>query len=235
MHQADRVVRRYDLEYLDQRSDLPNLHELLPLNRVSLLSRITVTGMDETGAGESLPPIEFGYRGFDPEHHNDLVEISGADLPSTSLADPSHELVDLTGNGTPDILEMNGTVRWWRNLGDGRFDPPQEMRQAPPRVLAEQGVLMLDADGDGRVDLLIADEFQAGYFPMEHTAEWDRSSFIPHRRAPSFALKDPEVKLINLDGDGVTDALRSGTFLECWFNLGRDGWGDAAPCRPRGS
>ena len=49
---------------------------------------------------------------------------TGTDLPARSLADPDLELVDLFGNGLPDILEMNGTVRYWRNLGGGRFDLP---------------------------------------------------------------------------------------------------------------
>ena len=51
-------------------------------------------------------------------------------MPATSLAHPDLELVDLFGNGLPDILEMNGTVRYWRNLGGGRFDLPREMRTA---------------------------------------------------------------------------------------------------------
>ena len=34
----------------------------------------------------------------------------------------SYELVDLFGNGLPSVFQMNGAVRYWRNLGDGRFD-----------------------------------------------------------------------------------------------------------------
>ena len=39
--------------------------------------------------------------------------------------------MDLFGNGLPDIVEMNGRVRYWRNLGNGRFDLPRPMRDAP--------------------------------------------------------------------------------------------------------
>ena len=46
---------------------------------------------------------------------------------------------------------------------------------------------------------------------------WARRSFRPYRLAPSFDLEDPEVRLVDLDGDGVTDAIRSGSRLECFF------------------
>src|SRR5690606_41396136 len=66
---------------------------------------------------------------FPPRRSSDLLE--GRDLPAQSLASPDLELADLFGNGLPDILEMNGTVRYWRNLGGGRFDVPRPMRDAP--------------------------------------------------------------------------------------------------------
>ena len=57
--------------------------------------------------------------------------MQGADLPARSLSNRDLELVDLFGNGLPDVLEMNGSVRYWRNLGGGRFDRPREMTSAP--------------------------------------------------------------------------------------------------------
>jgi hypothetical protein len=53
---------------------------------------------------------------------------------------------------------------------------------------------------------------------------WDSRSFHRYRQAPSFDLKDPEVRLVDLDGDGVTDAVRSGSRLECFFNDPKEGW-----------
>ena len=81
---------------------------------------------------EWLPPLEFNYTRFEPAGRH-FLPLQGRDLPATSLAHPDLELVDLFGNGLPDILEMNGTVRYWRNLGGGRFDLPREMRTAPCR------------------------------------------------------------------------------------------------------
>lgn len=177
-----------------------------------------------TPRSEWLPPLEFGYTLFAPDERR-FAPVTGADLPARSLANANMELVDLFGNGLPDILEMNGTVRYWRNLGVGRFDLPCSMRDAPVGlVLADSGVQLIDADGDGRTDLLTSHSGMSGYFPLAFDGRWDRRSFQRFQIAPSFNLEDPEVKLVDLDGDGLTDVLRSGTRFECFFNQHGRGW-----------
>ena len=220
--QADqeRLTRTYHLDYLDRQSDA-----VLPLNRASLLHQVRVEGHDGT-ASEFLPPLEFAYSRFTPNQQK-FIAISGA-LPAGSLARPEYELADLFGNGLPDILEMNGTVRYWRNLGNGRFDQPKLMSEAPAGLqLADHGVQMIDADGDGRIDLLVHRDGLSGYFPLRFDGLWDNKSFQRYQFAPSFDFEDPNVKLLDLTGDGVTDAIRSGTRLECFFNDAKKGWYDS--------
>ena len=218
--EEDHLVRVYDLIYLDQRAEMDHLQ---PLNSVSLLSQIKVFGHDGDRT-EELPPLEFGYTRFEPQRR-DFFPLQGADLPSHSLADPDMELVDLFGNGLPDVLEMNGIVRYWRNRGNGKFEMPREMKDAPAGLrLSEPGVQLIDADGDGRTDLMVSTETLTGYFPLQFGGQWDRRSFHRYQRGPSFSLEDPEVRLLDLDGDAVTDAIRSGTRLECFFNDAKEGW-----------
>ncbi|MGH7491838.1 MAG: SpvB/TcaC N-terminal domain-containing protein [bacterium] len=220
---TDILTRSYHLIYLDQRG-LPAGQ--LPRNGVSLLSQIRVEGHDGDQS-ESLPPLEFGYTRFEPEAR-DFFPLAGSDLPPFSLANPDFELVDLMGNGLPDVLQMNGVVRYWRNLGNGRFDLPREMKEAPAGLqLADAGVQMIDANGDGRTDLLVTKPGLSGYFPLRFSPEvsgWDRRSFQRYELAPSFNLEDPEVKLVDMDGDGVTDAIRSGSRLEIFFSDPQHGW-----------
>jgi len=224
---VDTLTRTYHLVYLG-----PNSAQL-PLNGVSLPSQIKVEGHN-SAQSEFLPPLEFAYTRFEPEKR-DFFPITGADLPPSSLAHPEFELVGLFGNGLPDILEMNGTVRYWRNRGSGRFDLPREMKTAPAGFhLADKGVQLIDANGDGRMDLLITTESLAGYFPLQFGGLWDRRSFRPYQFAPSFDLEDPEVRLVDLDGDGVTDAIRSGTRLECFFNDPEKGWHQTLRVERRG-
>ncbi len=201
-----------------------------PYNAASLLKQIDVIGFDDQGnrydgqvhdgqlRERQLPPLEFGYTQFNPAKRKFEV-VTGDDLPSRSMGNSNMELVDLHGAGLPDFLEMNGAVRYWRNRGNRHFDIPQPMQDAPAgRSLAAIGVQMLDADGDGRTDLMVSGEPLAGYFPLEFPARWNQRTFQRYRYAPSFNLEDPEVRLIDLDGDGITDVLRSGTRLECFFN-----------------
>jgi len=206
----ERLVRTYRLRYAEA-----------PLNGVLLLRSVEVVGWDGV---DRLPPLEFGYSSFDPSTRRDLFPVSGEEPPVASLARPDYELADLNGDGLPDVLEMNGTVRYWRNLGGGRFDRPRPMRDTPAGVaLADPGVQLLDADGDGRIDLVVTQNGLSGYYPLRFDGRWDRASFRRYRQAPSTGLEGPEIRLVDLDGDGVTDALRSGTRLECFFNRPREG------------
>ncbi|HEX6044699.1 MAG TPA: SpvB/TcaC N-terminal domain-containing protein, partial [Pyrinomonadaceae bacterium] len=194
-----------------------------PLNGVSLLSQIQVTGID--GAKQQLlPPLTFDYTRFVPKTQR-FFPVSGPELPAESLAHSDRELVSLFGNGLLDILQMNGVVRYWRNLGNGQFDRPRAMAHAPAGVeLRAPGVQLLDANGDGHADLLISDEILSGYYSLNFDGTWNTKSFQKYKFAPSFSLKDPEVRLIDLDGDGITDAVRSGSRMECFFQDPKEGW-----------
>ncbi|MDT4331860.1 SpvB/TcaC N-terminal domain-containing protein [Methylomonas sp. MED-D] len=217
--QADqeRLTRNYHLDYLDQLGDAD-----LPANGASLLARIRVEGRDGQ-ATEFLPPLTFDYSRFQPKAQT-FFAVRGP-LPAASLAHPEYELADLFGNGLPDIVQLNGTARYWRNLGDGRFAEPRPMADAPAGLnLGQAGVQLIDADGDGRIDLLVHRDNLSGYFPLRYDGLWDKSAFRRYTVAPSFNFQDPEVKLVDLTGDGVTDAIRSSNRLEVFFNDRNVGW-----------
>ncbi len=212
-------VRDYELAYTQDAA-----------NSVSLLSSVTVAGYgdpDSNGdqAIERLPPVSFGYTRFEPRARR-FVPLAGT-LPALSLANPNVELVDLAGTGLPDIVEIDNGIRFWRNRGHGRFDPPRDMRRAPAGLaLSRAGVQLMDADGDGRTDLLVSTPEASGFFPITTEGAWDARIFSRHRVAPTFQLDDPDVRLIDLNGDGIIDALRSGTRLDCFFNTPGAGWQD---------
>ncbi len=215
-------VRTYQFRYLDEREGLE--HEL-PLNGTSVLSQFLIEGHRE-GETQHLPPLEFSYTQFSPAGR-DFFPLEGADLPVSSLASPQLELVDLFGNGLPDFLEMNGAVRYWRNLGNGKFDLPRLMKEAPAGLqLGTPGVQLGDADGNGQPDLIVTTRGLSGYYPLQREGGWSRQSFRRYSHSPSVGLQDPSVALADLTGDGVMDAIRSGNRLECYFNDPQEGWSE---------
>ena len=101
----DLLVRIYQMVYLDDRvaaGELPIATR--PLNSVSLLSQIRMQGHDR-GETEQLPPLEFGYTRFDPARRRfQPLTAGGESMPARSLGNEDFELVDLFGNGLPDIV-----------------------------------------------------------------------------------------------------------------------------------
>jgi RHS repeat-associated protein len=207
---ADRLVRTYELVYVDDRVNTGEWpHTRVPRNGVSLLSQVRVVGHDGE-ATQDLPPLEFGYTPFDPSEQS-FQPCSAVDhaMPPQALGHEDFEMVDLFGNGLPDIVQMNGSIQFWRNLGDGVFDSPRTMDQAPLGVaLNDPGVQFGDLNGDGRADLLV--QQQGGYFPLSFEGRFSRQGFVRYEQMPTFNLQEPEVRFLDLDGDGVVDLLRTG-------------------------
>ena len=169
-------------------------YEQAPFNGASLLARVDAGRHRRRPAPrhEPLPPLTFGYTAFEPQPRAGSARSPAPACRPRSLGDPTMALVDLRGNGLPDIVELGGTARYWRNRGDGRFDLPRAMTEAPPQRLGDPGVQLLDADGDGRADLLVTSrDRRRGYFPMTFAGGWSRRSFSRYRQAPTVSLDDP--------------------------------------------
>jgi RHS repeat-associated protein len=215
----ERLVRTYRLIYLDER-DVPI--EQLPLNGASLLSQVLVEGHDGELV-ESMPPLEFGYTAFQPARRK-YQPLNGS-RPDRSLGHPEFELADLFGNGLPSVVEFDKQPRFWRNRGNSRLDLMHTMETAPAGVqLGDPGVQLLDANGNGRMDLMVLDRLRGGYYPLTLNGQWNQHGFVRYRSAPAINLDAPDVRLLDLDGDGVTDALRTGPQFELYYNDPDLGW-----------
>ena len=219
---AAEETRSYELTYRDETGELP-------ANGLSQLVQIDVVGHDGDDS-QSFPPLEFGYTAFDPGERS-FDRLTG-ELPDRSLGSDTLELADLDGNGLPDLVEIDETIRYWENLGDGEFDEPQGMDRSPAGLsLADEEVRLMDVDGDGRIDLQATKDGLAGYFPQSFDGGWSEESFQPYDVVPTVPLDDPSTSLVDLNGDGVTDAIQSGQLPTFFENDPETGWSEARPGR----
>ncbi|MBS1581381.1 MAG: VCBS repeat-containing protein, partial [Bacteroidetes bacterium] len=205
------AVKTYHLTYRDELGQQA-------LNRVSLLADVRVEGHD-AAASESLPPVEFEYTDFDIARRS-LTTVNGAHLPALGLAHPDMDLVDLDGNGLPDLVQLSAgqPIRYWKNRGNGTFDRVRTMRNAPSGLALGSGaVQLMDADGDGRVDLVMNAPDFAGYYALDHNGEWDVDSFRPYATRPPLDLQSAQAQFIDLSGDGRTDVLINADRFICYF------------------
>lgn len=191
---------------------------------ISLLTSVTKVGFGPDGETESYPSITLSYVGHDPEdaRYERVESVDG--LPS--LADPSTTLIDLTGDGLPDLLETGPDGHWyWPNRGDGSFGPRRSMPLGPAGMeLGRRGVSLGDLDGDGAVDLFRVHRGIGTTVRNAADGSWVERPVVYAQTVP-LGLSATDSRLVDLDGDGEVDLLQSGPggYLLS-YNLGGEGW-----------
>lgn len=191
------VLARHDLIYSQAEG-----------SQLSLLNEVRLTGIDASGNPESFPSVKLRYSGFTPgaaTYHRLGAQVVGPPpLDAVGVA-----LVDLNGDGLPDLLATDDSRhRWWPNEGNGDFGPPRTMSQVPAgMVVGRQGVTFADLRGDGAADLVRIDQRLTA--AIENTAQgaWGRPRVAA--RQPLLRLSAAATRVVDLDGDGVSDFLQS--------------------------
>jgi len=120
-----------------------------------------------------------------------------------------------------------GVHVYWPNVDGSRFGPPRVQRDAPNvDALGRAGAQLLDADGNGTPDLVVAagGGRLRGYYRNGGSQGW--RDFVAYPRG---AGDDPPwgagARPLDLNGDGVVDAVAPvGRSLGRWVNQGAAGW-----------
>jgi RHS repeat-associated protein len=182
----------------------------------------------------SLPPVELAYSEpvIDPAVRR-LDAASAENLP-VGLGN-GYQLVDLDGEGLAGILvEQAGAWFYKRNLGSARFGPAEPLPAQPvPGALAAGRGQILDLEGSGRKALVQNRPPVPGFFERTEDARW--KPFTPFEQQPNLDWNDPNLRFIDLDGDGRSDILIADETVFTWYpSAGRLGFEPAERVsRPR--
>lgn len=212
------LVRGIELEYAQ------DAH-----TKLSLLRYVKVRGYKREGTSylsRTLPPLELGYTRFRPgEQRYEPVSAHGGDFPPKGLSDPAFALLDIGGNGLPDVLSTTpGRFHYWENTGDGRIQRRHPPHAHPAGVsLADPDVAVGDLEGNGLPDLIVNRSGRTGFYEADPERGW--RPFKPFDVHPTFDLSDPNLRLVDLTGDGLSDLLITGRSQFLWSRcLGKNGY-----------
>jgi RHS repeat-associated protein len=186
---------------------------------------------------KSLPPLEFEYSQANIEETVKQVDSQNLENLPYGLDGSKYEWADLDGEGVAGILtEQAGGWFYKRNLSPAnrvtengseravfQLGPAELVAQIPAAGFAVQTQL-LDLAGDGQVDLVQLNAPVHGFYERTDQAGW--VTFRPFTRFPNVDTRDPNVRLIDLDGDGHTDILVSEDEVFSWYqSLAEQGFG----------
>ncbi|AGL03143.1 SpvB/TcaC N-terminal domain-containing protein [Desulfoscipio gibsoniae] len=206
------------------------------------LLAVTQSGYKRYNGGylkRSLPPVEFEYsRPIVQDTIQDMDAESMENLP-VGLDGASYQWIDLHGEGIPGILtEQSGTWFYKRNLspvnltpGNGlahteaKFAPVEQVAVKPNLPLAN-GAQFMDLAGDGRPDLVVLEDPTPGLY--EHNGAKGWQPFRPFIFRLSRSTRDPNLRFVDLDGDGHADVLITEDDAFVWHaSMAEEGFGPA--------
>ncbi|MGB1277211.1 MAG: toxin TcdB middle/N-terminal domain-containing protein, partial [Nannocystaceae bacterium] len=166
---------------------------------------------------KSLPPLEFEYSKVEIQDEvRELDDDSIENLP-IGVDGGVYQWVDLDSEGLPGILsKQGGAWKYKPNLGGGTFGAVHTLHTQPSLfVQASGGEQLLDLSGDGHLDVVAFAGAMPGFY--ERTDDGDWAPFVPLSDVPNIAWDDPNMRLVDLNGDGHADVLITEHDVFTWY------------------
>jgi RHS repeat-associated protein len=193
---------------------------------VTYLQAITQTGYikknDGTYSQKSLPPMEFDYQQLN--WNTEIKTVSRENIVNAPVGlTNNYQWVDLYGEGISGILtEQGGGWFYKSNLGDPdengdvSLTPAKQVIPKPSFVGIASGVLSLrDLEANGQKQVVVNSPGVQGFFELTIDNDWE--PFQAFEEIANINLQDPNVRSIDLDGDGQPELVVSEDNVFVWY------------------
>jgi RHS repeat-associated protein len=204
----------------------------------SFITKVVQSGYvrhnDDRYLKKSMPALELDYTSSPLESERyrsyqakEVDPVSLQNLPA-GIDGENYRWVDLNGEGISGVLTEQGTGWYYQpNAGHGRFGATELVANKPSLAQLNRGQQqLLDIAGDGTLNLVQFDSSAPGFY--ERTWEEDWGGFRTFRSLPVLNWKDPNLKFVDVTGDGIADILITADDAFLWHeSLLDEGFGAA--------
>ena len=199
--------------------------------------QLQLADLDGDG-GKQLVSYGAEPRGFfelDDDNQQGLQSFKS--LPTINFSDPNTRMLDLNGDGKPELVISEDCVfTWYESEGRDGFSPAKQTlksfdEETGPHIVfadSKQTIFLADMSGDGMTDILRIRNGEVCYWPnlgygkFGTKVAFDNSPVFDHPDAfdPSY------LHLADIDGSGTADIIYLGkNKFTCWKNLSGNRFG----------
>jgi len=192
---------------------------------VSYLQSITQSGYirkpDGSYSKKSLPSIEYDYQKLNWNSEIKTIQKDQSIHAPIGLSN-NYTWIDLFSEGISGILTEQGNAWYYKsNLGnlneDGHleFSEAKAIKSIPSYRGIGNTLTIRDLASNGEKQLVVQNEHVNGYFELKF--EEGQNAFTPFKNNPNIDLSAPNLRFIDLTGDGVPDIVISEHTAFTWY------------------